>query len=335
MWKQKAKVLFNLITERPILVIFDVTKRCNQNCPMCNIKRQHSCDMSLLEIEECVKRLSSFGVGYVFLQGGEPLLRSDILAIIDLFLSYGIRPTVITNGILLRRELAAEIGQRPCNLAVSIDSMNPETYKYMRGADTLERVKNNIINASDLPHKGNWSITTTVSKLSSLSDVQAICDFAYANNFMYAIRPYIHVRGTAGKKEEKMLYEYQDVLSIFEFMLSKARRDNFLASLIYEEHINYMQGKKMPECDALKYSFLLKETGKIAPCIEFPDLTVDLADFLAMKREYRKKLAACNASTPCFYNDAREIGFLWRKKWRILANFSRLVKQMKRYGNFF
>lgn len=334
---QKIKVLRNVVFKRPILTIFDVTKLCNQRCPMCNIWKTESKDMSLEEIDHHARMLSKFGVGYVFLQGGDPLVRKDIIDIVDIFLKYGIRPTIITNGILLKPDLAKEIARRPCNLAISIDSMIAERYKVLRGVDTLGKVRKNIeaIDFLKNKHKGNWSITTTVTKMTELSDVKDIMHFAYKHGFMYAIRPYITVSGTAGKADEKLLYDYADVLDTFEYMLKRARKENFFASLIYEEHIKYIKGTKMPECDALNYSFLMKETGELAPCIEFPELKVNLRTFKRDKKTYKKKLDRCNCETPCFYNDAREIGFLWRKKWQIIVNFPKVLLQMKRYGNFF
>lgn len=357
-----------MLIKHPILTIFDVTKLCNQRCPMCNIWKTQSHDMSLVEIEQKAKELSRFGVGYVFLQGGDPLIRADIIEIVDIFLKYGIHPTIITNGILLTVKLAEAIATRECNLAISIDSFIKERYALLRGKDTLEQVKANIeaIDYLKGKHKGNWSITTTVTKMTELSDVKNIRDYSYAHGFMYAIRPYITVSGTAGKKDEKLVYDYKDVLDIFEYILSEARKENFFASLIYEEHIKYIIGIHrsrhsveekvadnatlihdnkansqiqklflMPECDAMNYSFLMKETGSLAPCIEFPQNNITLKTFGKDKKNYKKILRECNCNTPCFYNDAREIGFLWRKKWRVALHIFTIIKQMKRYGNFF
>ncbi|MBQ6772855.1 MAG: radical SAM protein [Synergistaceae bacterium] len=336
---QKVRVLKNLLTRRPILVIFDVTKLCNQRCPMCNIWKTVSNDMTLDEIERRAVQLQEFGAGYVFLQGGDPLIRKDIINIADIFLRHGIRPTIITNGILLTPELAEKIASRPCNLAISIDSLITERYAVLRGVDSLNRVIQNIESIKHIKHKGNWSITTTVTKMTELSDVINIMNFAYERGFMFAVRPYITVSGTAGRKDETLTYqdtnERDNVLKIFNFMLEKSRKENYLASLIYEEHIKYINGERMPECDGCKYSFLMKETGKLAPCIEFPNLAIDLYSFRECQRKYKDILSKCNKETPCFYNDAREIGFLWRKKWRAAANIFRIISQMKQYGNFF
>ena len=215
--------------------------------------------------------------------------------------------------------------------------MIPERYALLRGVDTLGKVKSNIDSIKYLygKHKGNWSITTTVTKMTELDDVINIMNFAHERGFMFAIRPYITVSGTAGRKDEKLSYGYEDVLEIFDFMLDKTRRENYIESLILEEHINYIKGCKMPECDALNYSFLMKETGKIAPCLEMPGRELEIDSFDDAKNKYSEAIRKCNCETPCFYNCAREIGFLWRKKWKAAAHVIQIISQMKKYGNFF
>ncbi len=335
---QKFRVARNMVLKRPILAVYDVTKLCNERCPMCNIWKTESDDMSLDEIEIRARDLEVFGIGYVFLQGGDPLMRNDIVDIIDIFLNHGIRPTVITNAIRLTPEIAEAIAARPCNLAISIDSLNPELYRQLRGVDTLSIVKDNIERIDYLrrKHKGSWSITTTVTKLTDLSDVKAMICYAEDHGFMYAIRPYITVEGAAGKRDETLVYKSSDVIKIFEYLLKKAYKENYLAAMMYEEHIKYIKGvRPMPQCDALNYSFCVNEKGIISPCLELPNLNLPLEQFDEYKHKYQDILNKCNCETPCFYGCAREIGVLWRKKWRILFRLPIIITQMVRYGNFF
>ena len=91
----------------------------------------------------------------------------------------------------------------------------------------------------------------------------------------------------------------------------------------------------MPMCDAARYSFVMTETGVKSPCIEFTDITFALETFKKDRKTFCKKLEECNRTTPCFYNDAREIGVLWRKKWLILLNAPVIIRQLMQYGNFF
>jgi len=329
------RAIINLLLKRPILVIYDVTKLCNQRCLMCNIWKTKSDDMDLEKLEQEVKKLSRFGIRYVFLQGGEPLVRKDIIEIIDLFLKYRIKPTVITNGILLTPEIAAEIAKRRCNLAISIDSMDRELFAKLRGVDKLDQVLDNIRKIYKMERKGNWSITTTITGLSKFDDIRNIEKFAHDHSFMYAIRPYIYVRGVAGKKNDELAYQWKDVAEIFLYMAAKAKNNNFLAYLVYREHIRYIKGESMPMCDAATYSLVMTESGLKCPCIEFTDINFELDTLRKDKKAFIKKLEECNRATPCFYNDAREIGVLWRNKWLILLNAPTVIRQLIQYGNFF
>ncbi len=329
------RALINVLFKRPILVIYDVTKLCNQRCLMCNIWKTKSEDMSLEKLEQEIRKLKRFGIRYVFIQGGEPLVRKDIIEVIDLFLKYRIKPTIITNGILLTPEIAAEIAKRRCNLAISIDSMEPALFEKLRGSDRLPVILGNIEKISGLERKGNWSVTTTITGLSRFNDIKKLEEFASRHGFMYAIRPYIFVRGVAGKKNDELAYGWKDVREIFLYMSAKAKDNNFLAYLVYQEHIRYIKGEEMHLCDAARYSFLMTETGVKSPCIEFTDHTFGLETFERDRRAFSQNLKECNKNTPCFYNDAREIGVLWRKRWAILWNAPVVIRQLIKYGNFF
>lgn len=326
----------NVIMKKPILAIYDTTKLCNQRCPMCNIHKDRSEQMTLKEIEQIAISLSRFGIGYVFIQGGEPLIRKDIIQVVDIFIKHSIKPTVITNGVLLTRETAEQLAQRRCNLSISIDSLVTEQYAYLRGSDDLKKVLKNIDNISDITdRRGNWAITSTITKQSSFEDIKNIYEYTKQRGFMFAIRPYISVTGVAGKHDEQLTYEKEDVLEIFEHFLKIAKRENYLAYLIYREHIKYIKGEPMPPCDAMKYSFLLKENGDLAPCIEMPDKKFTLENFSSDKLRYKDLIEKCNHDHPCFYNDAREIGILYRNIPRLLLNSPKILVQMIKYKSFF
>lgn len=326
----------NIVMHKPILAIYDTIKLCNQHCPMCNIRKEKSEQLSLDEIKKTAAKLKKFGVRYVFIQGGEPLIRKDILQIADIFISNSIKPTIITNGVLLTRELALEIAKRRCNLTISLDSMIDERYAFLRGSDDLAKVIKNIRDIADITDRhGNWAVTATITRQSSIEDINNIYDFANKNGFMFAIRPYISVTGVAGKADKELEYSSDDVLEIFEHYLSIAKKENYLAYLVYLEHIKYIKGQPMPPCDAMKHSFLLKENGQMAPCIEMPEKNFTFENFRKDKEKYKNEIKKCNLEHPCFYNDAREIGVLYRNIPRLILNAPKIISQMINFKNFF
>lgn len=326
----------NLLLKKPILLIFDSTKLCNQRCPMCNIHKEKSEHLSLTELESIASDLKRFGIRYVFVQGGEPLIRKDIIQVADIFIKHSIKPTIITNGVFLTPEIARQIAERNCNLAISIDSLDRQRYAYLRGSDDLLKVIENVDAISEITdRKGNWSITTTITKQSDFDDVKSIHEYAKKKGFMFAIRPYIAVSGAAGRHDESLEYSPEDVLDVFEYFLQIAKKENYLAYVVYREHIKYIKGEPTPQCDAMRFSILLKENGEFAPCIEMPDKKFTLDNFYEIRRQYKKIFKECNRNHPCFYNDAREIGILYRNIFRLILNLPKILVQMIKYKSFF
>jgi MoaA/NifB/PqqE/SkfB family radical SAM enzyme len=295
------------------------------------------------EIKVVAAKLAKSGVSYVHLQGGDPTMRGDILEIVDIFNAVKIKPTFITNGILLKDRLAEGLATRHCNVSVSLDTLDRETFAYIRGVDKLETVVQNIENAPK-NHKGNWSIGCTITGLSTLEEIKRLEEFSAKNNFMFAVRPYVHNLGNAGKEDERLVYGANcEAVPIFEYMINKARKNNYIASLIYDEGLRYVKkimsgeggGGDFPVCDALRRSLVMSPRGLFAPCIEFTGESDAYERVLAQKKVWFARCRQCNTKTPCFYNDVREIGILWRKKWRVFMHFPAIIKQMITYGNFF
>jgi MoaA/NifB/PqqE/SkfB family radical SAM enzyme len=340
---QKFRVLRNLIQKRPILVIFDVTKRCNQRCSMCNIwkKGDSKNEMDLSEIDSSLRKLKKFGVGYAFVQGGDPLMRQDIKKIVLLCLKHSIKPTIITNGIALNHSMLSFFSNLPCNLSISLDTLDRKVYKKIRGVDCMDLVLKNIDLASRYKRKGNWSMTSTVTQI-NYGEIEKLHKFAESKGFMYAIRPYIYTLNKAGRTDDVLVYKNKkEIIGVFKRMYKKTRKTNFLASLVYKAHIGYLKHGAVGRCDAMERSFLLQENGSFSPCVEYPDIIFNKKDqsleknFIRKKRKMEKMICKCCVESPCFYNDAREIGVIWRSKFKVLSHLPTVLKNLIKYGNFF
>jgi GTP 3',8-cyclase len=125
--------------DRPVSNIrISLTPKCNLKCIYCHREGEvkPTAELSKEDIAEILRVAAGFGIRSVKFTGGEPLLRPDILDIIR-----SVPPTMesslTTNGTLLA-ELARplkEAGLKRVN--VSIDSINPESYKKITGLDML------------------------------------------------------------------------------------------------------------------------------------------------------------------------------------------------------
>ncbi len=127
---------------RPVTNLrISLTSRCNLSCIYCHAEGEKNpeSEMSADEIIDIMEIAAKFGIKSIKFTGGEPLIRPDILKIIRA-VPKGIECSITTNGILLA-DMAADLkaaGLRRVN--VSLDSLNPDTYKRITGSDRLSEV---------------------------------------------------------------------------------------------------------------------------------------------------------------------------------------------------
>jgi MoaA/NifB/PqqE/SkfB family radical SAM enzyme len=127
----------------PLAVHLEIVGACNLACTHCfagELPRNHH-PLRLAEMDGLfgdLARLGSFRLG---LTGGEPLLRKDILDVLDAATGHGLHPCLTTNGLLLTEEMARELGRRPLVwLNVSLEGPSAETNDAVRGAGTFAAV---------------------------------------------------------------------------------------------------------------------------------------------------------------------------------------------------
>ena len=128
-----------------------LTPKCNLSCIYCHKEGEKSPkdQLSAEEIAEILRVAAKFEIRSVKFTGGEPLLRPELLEIVQ-SVPDGMESSLTTNGTLLA-DLASGLkssGLRRVN--VSLDSMNPETYKKITGFDKLSDVLDGITAALDV-----------------------------------------------------------------------------------------------------------------------------------------------------------------------------------------
>jgi GTP 3',8-cyclase len=122
-----------------------LTPKCNLSCIYCHREGENlpGGPLSGAEIAEVLRVAAGFGIRSVKFTGGEPLLRPDLIEIIK-SVPDGMESSITTNGTLLAG-LAADLKQAGLRrVNVSIDSLNPATYKKIAGTDLLADVLEGI-----------------------------------------------------------------------------------------------------------------------------------------------------------------------------------------------
>ena len=120
----------------PSLVSWNLTKKCNLQCPHCYLSAGRAAERELTT-DECLGLLDEMqrlGTEMLILTGGEPLLRKDIYRIAEAASRMGIWVVMGTNGVLITHEVAqkmVECGVR--GVGISIDSADPDRHNEFRG----------------------------------------------------------------------------------------------------------------------------------------------------------------------------------------------------------
>jgi cyclic pyranopterin phosphate synthase len=134
-----------------------ITENCNLNCIYCSPGMsgcQQKCPAALKpeEFERIVRAAVKVGVNKVRITGGEPLVRKDVLEIVERISGIpGIEDlSMTTNGIRLDKmaEKLKKAGLHRLN--ISLDSLKPEKFRYITGGGELEGTLKGIDKAMEL-----------------------------------------------------------------------------------------------------------------------------------------------------------------------------------------
>jgi MoaA/NifB/PqqE/SkfB family radical SAM enzyme len=119
------------------LVEISLTDRCQCRCGHCFAATQEplseKAELTILEIKELIDDISKLKVSEVCFSGGEPLLRNDILDIVSHAHQRGLVVRLITNGILLDKQMVLDLKRGGINwCSVSIDNPKAEAHDAFR-----------------------------------------------------------------------------------------------------------------------------------------------------------------------------------------------------------
>ncbi|MEN6574454.1 GTP 3',8-cyclase MoaA [Methanobacterium aggregans] len=139
--------------QRPIISLrISITNRCNVNCFYCHhdgiLPQKY--EMTPDEIHRIAQVARNIGVQKIRLSGGEPLIRDDIVEIVSKISSIGFKDvSITTNGTFLDKYAASLVEAGLNRVNVSLDTLKPETYRFITKKDYLQRAKQGIVSAAE------------------------------------------------------------------------------------------------------------------------------------------------------------------------------------------
>lgn len=272
--------------ERPVFSLrISITNRCNVKCFYCHhdgiIPQRY--EMTSDEIYRVAKVAADIGVRKIRLSGGEPLIREDIVEIVQKMSTIGFKDIALTTNGTLLGKYANQLKAAGLNrVNVSFDTLNPETYRFITKKDYIEKAKEGIKKASKA---GLYPVKVNMVVMKGLNDheIWDMFQFCKENN---AILQLIELLKTDNCPDTSFFDEYHFEMDDFEEELTQ-RADEVKTRQFMQDRKKYFVDdgeievvKPMDNTEFCKNCTRIRITpdGKIKPCLLRNDNLVDLME---------------------------------------------------------
>jgi len=270
--------------ERPILSLrITLTNRCNVNCLYCHhdgmVKSKD--EMTADELYTICKIAKKIGVRKIRLSGGEPLLKKDIVEIVEKIASLDFKDiSMTTNGILLEKYAQDLKDAGLDRVNVSLDTLNRETFEFITKKDYLEDAKKGILKAVEVglyPVKINMVIMKDINQ----DEIDDMFEFCKEHDIVLQLIELIESESCDDDKFsedyhyklddiEKELADIADDVREREFM--QGRKKYYIDGGEIEVVKPVDNAKFCAKCSRLR----ITPDGKIKPCLLRNDNLVEL-----------------------------------------------------------
>lgn len=304
--------LRNLVLRRPLLAVFQVNLRCNSSCGYCNLPLNVGrYEMSRQEIRTVFSGLYRDGLRLVFLQGGEPLVRRDLLGVLQDLHEIGFHLTLITNGTKLTPVLVEQFDQLSMSLSISLDTLDRATYKLIRGADQLDEV---LAGLDLLHHYRHPKFLTCIVSEVNRHEVSDVVGFARNRGFLPVVGAYHWDVGLYGKQDPSLMFDRQQAGLVFERLLEEETLPSGYLRQYAKDNVAWLNGRPLRPCDAGRYSIAIDASGNVSPCLSLPAAEDLLDSSLSeiLERFDRRVIQDCSDRSSCNRLDGRVIGSVIR-----------------------
>ncbi len=264
----------------PVAGNFELTARCNFNCPMCYVHMtdeqvcQAGKELTAQQWLDIAREARDAGMLLVLLTGGEPLVRKDFFEIYKGMKEMGLMISINTNGSMLRGKILEEfLKDPPFRFNISLYGGSNETYRNMCGLPVYDQVKENIraLRQAGVEVSLNLSITPYNSQdLERIyQDAEELDVNVKASSYMY---PPVRINGEQygcgnrfspcesawwGMEWDKRRFESEEM---------HQRAENICALKRAEEPDCPLEADEGVRCRAGSTSFWMTWDGKMMPC---------------------------------------------------------------------
>ncbi len=178
----KPELLSVDFDERPFTVAWEVTRSCALACLHCRAEAQpqrHPDELTTTEARDVIDELADLAPPVLVLTGGDPMMRPDLLEIVEYAVGRGLRVAVspTTTALTTKARLAALRDLGVQMIHVSLDGATAETHDRFRGFEgTFERAMRILADLRDLGMPTQVGTTVTRHNVAELPQIAELME---------------------------------------------------------------------------------------------------------------------------------------------------------------
>ena len=250
----------------PLIVWFELTRRCNLTCNHCHLSAGEPLEneLSTAEILHTLDQLKALGIFSVVLAGGEPMLHPDFADIVDHAHRLGLVLSIATNGAYLTPEIADRIPREECIVCISAEGV--QFHSELRPGSSFAEVQ-----AGALLLRGKGIPTALMATLTdrNLEELREVFSFARDNDIFFGTTPFTAIgRGAAFPELEPGLDLVAEAAGFF---MEEKRHENKMMETVglcvgkfLDESYLFSQKTRRGLC-GLAMAYIASD-GRVYPC---------------------------------------------------------------------
>ncbi|MFB0556904.1 MAG: radical SAM protein [Dehalococcoidia bacterium] len=258
----------NHITNRPLVVSFEVTLSCNCNCRHCDLGGIIK-DEKQIKPDDYARLTRLLNPPVVQISGGEPLLRKDIVDVVKAMKQSNGVPYLIfvTNGALLNEDVYLQLHEAGVNqLSVSLDFPDERHDEFRRRPGLYKRLERTIPKLARFSHR-DIILNTAITK-ANLKDILPLAQKAMNWDVFISYSAYTSLR-TGDKaysiNDEKDLELLRKTIYA---LIELKRQGNHITNseAVLLDTLKFFEQGCRPNCKAGIRFFVIMPDGSFVPC---------------------------------------------------------------------
>lgn len=264
----------------PLSAYWEATKFCNLRClhcyvDSCPLGSEWEADLNTDEAKGMIKQLAGMRVFDLFIGGGEPLLRRDLLEIARFATERKVRVSIASNGALINRRIARKLRKLQVSVQISLNGATEKTHDFLAGVPGAFRAAINGLR--NLAEEGMHTITVnTVFLRSNQHDLERM--YRLLSTLKVRFWRFMHFMPCGrGRKNRRILEPRpEDYANLLAFVLDKNRMYfEEGTSLWIDDNLNFLflqngcaikgSGRSLG-CTAGRTHIYISAGGSVLPC---------------------------------------------------------------------